>query len=150
MVKCSFYSYNLAENPPQLPEIIEYKPVSTTNIQYVQDTEEMQADQLHNDWELPLPPAVVFAQMAVDAADKYTPNKSGRTLYVGCGTGKGAIPLSQRFEDLLAVDFNGRFIDTCLSLQQGKTVKLPSGKSLTVPENDMAKITFKQVSVKSI
>lgn len=117
----------------------------TTNQQYLHDNPEQLVAELHSDWETGNDaPSDLLAQFAL--AQAKSQGCTGRALFIGCGTGRGAVTLAKGFPDLLAVDSNGRFIDTCLKLHAGEVINLSKGFQAAFPQNvNMSQVIFKQV-----
>lgn len=70
-------------------------------------------------------------------------------LWLGAGSGRGPFILSRKFENILAMDYCARFLETAMKLQRGTRVTFPASgdKTLTasVEQSDKPeKIKFKQ------
>jgi len=69
-------------------------------------------------------------------------------ILFGCGTGHDSFLLTQLFDDVLAVDYCGRFLDAAMRIQSGQSLSYGDGRTAVMPAGTKPEnIKFLQVSI---
>ncbi|XP_013417309.1 uncharacterized protein LOC106178593 isoform X2 [Lingula anatina] len=95
--------------------------VPSTNLQYHYDT----AESLNRQLQLEYGAGSKFLDQLLEHVTrtvKQHGTETRRILHIGCGVGKISFQLAKQFEEVVAVDFCGRFLDAAISLQSGKSL----------------------------
>ncbi|XP_063412850.1 uncharacterized protein LOC134695502 isoform X1 [Mytilus trossulus] len=107
------------------PYVIEEKghkvmKVPTTNKQYGYDEKHQLYGILEQEFGYRDPLPLAIARLCKE----YKTESGNESLcWIGCGTGIGPMHLHNVFQNILAIDYGGRFIDTALKLQKGEQVE---------------------------
>ncbi|KAK3089792.1 hypothetical protein FSP39_006572 [Pinctada imbricata] len=139
------------DNPITLdPKKYECTNVATTNKQYKFDTEPTLYGILEQEFGFRDAFPAVIANHCMKLQHKHKIGTKS-AVWLGAGTGRGPFELTSTFQNVLGVDFGGRFIDTALKIQRGEEVQFThsNGKTMLAQVNGnskMEKAVFKQLT----
>lgn len=142
------FGSGVEENKVYLDEKIQPEFHPSTNIQYGFEKQSALYGILEMEFGFRKSFPVVVAELCHELVSSHGIQRKS-ALWIGAGSGRGPFILSRTYEQILALDYCARFVETAMKIQYGTSVTFPAsdGSEMTAtlePSDRPKRIRFKQ------